>query len=366
MPKISAVVPVYNVEEYLPRCIESALAQTLKDIEIICVDDGSTDGCPAMLDEYAAKDKRVKVIHQPNGGYGKAMNAGLKAATGEYFAVLESDDFIVPDAYEILYKNAKEYDADVVRADYYDYVTIKGEPVLYHKQITTRLSWYYRLICPNDEQEVFKFVMHNWTGIHKMEFLRKNNILYNETPGASYQDNGFYFQVFTQTDRLLYIPRACYCYRIDNPTSSIKDPKKVYTMTEEYSFIREFLSKHPEFEEKVMPAYYSRLFRVYYQTFKRIDESVQKEYADFMRETFLEVVKTHQLQTGLLTEKERRVLLTLLQSSDLFILRATPLRNASGFARFKKRYTIRKGVEGSVGARQVLKRMVVGGKKDDN
>ena len=121
---LSVAVPGYNVEKYLPRCIESALFQTLEDIEIICVDDGSTDGCGAMLDEYARRDSRVKVIHQPNGGYGKAMNAGLRAATGEYFAVLESDDFILPDAYEILYANARKFDADIVRADYYFFNTL--------------------------------------------------------------------------------------------------------------------------------------------------------------------------------------------------------------------------------------------------
>ncbi|MBQ9299661.1 MAG: glycosyltransferase family 2 protein [Clostridia bacterium] len=323
MPKISAVIPVYNVEAFLPLCIESALHQTLEDIEIICVDDGSTDNCPHMLDEYASKDKRVKVIHQPNGGYGKAMNAGLRVATGEYFAVLESDDFILPDAYEVLYNAAKRYDADVIRADYFDFTTYNRRPNLKLKQITQDYTMYNRLICPNREQKVYSYVMHNWTGIHRISFLREKNIWYNETPGASYQDNGFYFQVFTQTERLVYIPRGCYCYRIDNPTSSIHNPNKVYTMTEEYEFIHRFISKHPEFEKEIEPAFYARLFRAYHQTYMRIGEEFRAEFAQFFRNTFVEIRDKHLINTTLMTKGERELLIVLLDSTELYQFMAT-------------------------------------------
>lgn len=316
MPKVSAVVPVYNVEKYLTQCIDSALAQTLEDIEIICVDDGSTDGCGTILDEYAAQDSRVKVIHQPNGGYGKAMNAGLDAATGEYFAVLESDDFILPDSYEILYESAKRFDAEVVRADFYFYTTVDGKPNLKLEQVSHDYTWYYRLICPREETEAFRFVMHNWTGIHKLSFLREKGIRYNETPGASYQDNGFYFQVFTQTDRLLYVPRACYAYRYDNPSASIRDPKKVYTMTEEYGYIREYLSRHPEFEQKVMPAYGVRLFRAYNETYHRIDREIRPEYLSFFRGEMLKQRDTYGFDEKVLNRTDRVLLPLLLESEE--------------------------------------------------
>ena len=325
MPKISAVVPVYNVEKYLPRCIDSALAQTLEDIEIICVDDGSTDGCGAMLDEYAARDSRVKVIHQPNGGYGKAMNAGLRVATGEYFAVLESDDFILPDAYEVLYANAKRFDADVVRADFYFYTTVDGKPNLRLEQVSRDYTWYYRLICPRDELMAFRFVMHNWTGIHKLSFLREKDILYNETPGASYQDNGFYFQVFTQTERLLYVPRACYCYRYDNPTASIRDPNKVYTMTEEYNYIRAFLARHPEFEQKVLPAYNVRLFRAYDETYRRIDAELKPEFLKFFRGEMLRIRSESSFAEETLNKRDQKMLPLLLDSEEEYALENLPV-----------------------------------------
>ena len=91
-PKVSIIVPVYNVEKYLKRCVDSLVGQTLKDIEIILVDDGSPDGCPKMCDDFVATDSRIKVVHKPNGGLGSARNAGLEVAKGEYVAFVDSDD----------------------------------------------------------------------------------------------------------------------------------------------------------------------------------------------------------------------------------------------------------------------------------
>ena len=114
-PSVSVVIPVYNVEQYLPRCVESVFAQTLRDIEIILVDDGSPDGCGAMCDAYAKEDPRVKVVHKQNGGLASARNAGMDVMTGEYLFFLDSDDWIDPDGLERLLALAKEYDVDFVR-----------------------------------------------------------------------------------------------------------------------------------------------------------------------------------------------------------------------------------------------------------
>ena len=115
-PKVSVIVPVYNVEQYLDRCMQSLFAQTLKDIEIILVDDGSPDRCPQMCDEYAAADARVRVCHKQNNGLGMARNSGLDIATGEYVTFLDSDDYAAPDLCERMYQAGKETDADLVLA----------------------------------------------------------------------------------------------------------------------------------------------------------------------------------------------------------------------------------------------------------
>ena len=110
---ISVIVPIYNVEKLLPRCIDSICAQTYQHLEIILVDDGSPDNCGKICDEYAKKDERIRVIHQENAGLAGARNAGILAATGEYLGFIDSDDHIAPDMYETLLKNIEEEDADI-------------------------------------------------------------------------------------------------------------------------------------------------------------------------------------------------------------------------------------------------------------
>lgn len=111
---ISVIVPIYNVEDYLDRCVDSIINQTYKNLEIILVDDGSPDNCPQMCDDYAKKDSRIKVVHKENGGLSDARNAGMKVATGEYVSFIDSDDYISLDFYEILLQTMIDNDSDIV------------------------------------------------------------------------------------------------------------------------------------------------------------------------------------------------------------------------------------------------------------
>ena len=110
---ISVIIPIYKVEPYLRRCLDSVVGQTYKNLEIICVDDGSPDGCGAICEEYAAKDERIRVIHKENGGQSSARNAGLDIAQGEYISFIDSDDFVASDMVEYLYRLLKAHDADI-------------------------------------------------------------------------------------------------------------------------------------------------------------------------------------------------------------------------------------------------------------
>lgn len=114
---VSVIAPVYNVEKYIDRCIKSVLGQTLRDIELILVDDGSPDDCGKICDGYAATDSRIKVIHKENGGVSAARNDGLSIATGEYVIFVDSDDWVEPDACEVMYQSAKNNNADIVIGD---------------------------------------------------------------------------------------------------------------------------------------------------------------------------------------------------------------------------------------------------------
>lgn len=124
MELVSVIVPVYNVEEYLPECLDSILASTYKNLEIIVVDDGSPDNCPRICDEYAQKDPRIKVIHQENQGLVGARNTGLKHAHGKYIGFVDSDDAVSPVMYEQLVRAIEETEADLAACEYTNEISL--------------------------------------------------------------------------------------------------------------------------------------------------------------------------------------------------------------------------------------------------
>ena len=286
MAKVSVVVPIYNVEKYLPECIDSIIAQKLKDIEIICVDDGSTDNSVAILNEYSKKDNRIKIITKPNAGYGNSMNMGMDVATGEYIGIVESDDWVEPDMFFDLYNAAKKHDADIVKSDYFEFSTVAKKEEIY---IQTPVDpWFYnRVISANTCGDIFHFRMNTWTGIYRTSFLRKYGINHNETPGASYQDNGFWFKTISMADRIVYVDKAYYHYRQDNPNSSINSKGKIFCMCDEYKFIREFLEKDPVLFQKHLKIFLVKKYYNYFYTYGRI----AREYKVVFLERFAQEFK---------------------------------------------------------------------------
>ncbi len=192
-PKVTILVPVYNVEKYLHQCVDSIVRQTLKDIEIICIDDGSTDSSSSILDEYASNDNRIKVIHKKNTGYGNSMNIGLDSATGEYIGIVESDDFADPKMFETLYSLAKKDDLDVVRSEFYFYGNATGS----NRKTKTDYVPHNRVFAPFEERSVFYQQPSIWANIYRASFIKENEIRFLETPGASYQDTAFSFKVYS-------------------------------------------------------------------------------------------------------------------------------------------------------------------------
>ena len=270
MAKVSVVVPIYNVEKYLPMCLDSICRQTLEDIEIICVDDGSTDSSPQIIQKYQRKDKRIKCITKKNSGYGNTMNIGFDAAKGEYIAIVESDDYIEPDAFEFLYNIAKQINLDIVKSDYYTFYgdTGKNEYVM----TCSDPSFYYMLIRSEKNLKIFDFRMNTWTGIYKRDFIRQNKIRYNETSGASYQDNGFWFQTISLAKKMMFVNKAFYHYRQDNPNSSINSKDKIYCMCDEYDYIYKFINENPDIKKKYLIPYIRRRFYNCMTTYERVSD----------------------------------------------------------------------------------------------
>lgn len=236
MPNVSVIIPVYNVEKYLTKCLESVVNQTLKDIEIICINDGSTDNSLSILEEYAQKDARIKIINKQNSGYGASMNMGLNAANSEYIGIVESDDFIEPDMFEKLYLKAKENDLDLVRCCYFEYKTTDNSNTVIENGWVPKNKIY----CPLEEQAPFWQAPAIWCNLFKKEMIEKNHIRFLETPGASYQDTSFAFKLYASAKRFMMIEDALLHYRVDNINSSVNSTLKAFFVNKEYAEIIDF------------------------------------------------------------------------------------------------------------------------------
>lgn len=249
--KVSVVIPIYNVEKYLRQCLDSVVNQTLQEIEIICVNDGSTDSSPMIIAEYAAKDPRIKVITKSNSGYGHSMNMGFDQASGEYIGIIESDDYADPKMFETLYSIASQNELDVVKSSYYFYYSIPQERNEKQEIVSKILS--NRTFCPTtafeskmEMVEFFNIKPTIWSSIYRRKFIRENGIRFNETPGASFQDASFNFKVWCCAQRVQLIQEAFLHYRQDNESSSVNSKGKVFCVCDEYAEMQSFLDAHPE------------------------------------------------------------------------------------------------------------------------
>ena len=277
-PKVSVVMPMLNSEEYLRECLDSVINQTLKNIEIICVDAGSTDGTLEILEEYASKDNRISIIHSEMKSYGHQMNLGLKAAKGEYLAILESDDYIKNDMYEVLTEIADANELEVIKADYNIFVGDKENRRYTYKKILELIDCYNMVVNPQEDSEIFKASLVTWAGLYRIDFLKNNNILHHESLGASYQDNGFWFQVFCHAQRVMFYNKPFYMLRRDNPNSSVKSKGKVYCMCEEYDFIRNSIKKDSAMEKKFAPLVAVYRFGSYRLNLDRISNEFKLDF----------------------------------------------------------------------------------------
>ena len=232
MPKVSIIVPVYNVELFIGRTMESLLGQTLKEIEVILVDDESPDNCPVMCDQYALMDSRVKVVHKKNGGLGFARNSGLEIATGEYIAFLDSDDYVDTDTYFSLYTCAKRENIEVLYFCYErfystGYVLGHNETekvTILRKQNEIRNYMLDMIASQPSEKEDRKIQMSACCAIYKREVIVKHNIRFHSERELISEDLVFNIDVLSKVSSMGFTPRTYYHYRInfDSLTKTIR------------------------------------------------------------------------------------------------------------------------------------------------
>lgn len=319
LPHLSIIVPICNVENYLKECMDSILRQTLKELEVICVDDGSTDHSLQILREYEKKDDRVKVISKKNSGYGNTMNVGINAATAKYIGIVESDDYIAENMFRRLYDTITAYDADVVKSDHYIFST-KGGKRNCHFQRVCPHEYYGRVLNADICEEIFDFTMMNWTGIYKRAFINEKNIRHNESPGASFQDNGFWFQVFAQAKKIVFINEAFYYYRQDNPNSSINNKNKVFTICNEYKFIGQLIQNNRINQKKYFNIYFRKKVFNYLHTFHRLLDEYKIPFLERTAVEFKEDIKNPNLRIEDLDEWLLKQVNRIIDSPELFCL----------------------------------------------
>lgn len=283
MCKVSVITPIYNSDKYLRQCLNSLICQTLKDIEFICVNDGSTDSSLQILQEFALRDKRIRIIDKPNSGYGHSMNVGIAAAHGEFIGIVESDDFVEPEMFEELYQIAKKYKAQAVKSNYWEYREEAGDKYRNFMECCPKTEVFSAIDIPS----LFCGEIYLWTGIYELNFLREKEIVFNETPGASYQDVSFTFKILALAKRMKTIDKAFYHYRLDNENSSVHSKEKVYCICDEFEEIEKFIAKHNEEWEKLKYIIPNMLYKRYMGTYNRIAkqykvEFLERMYADLM------------------------------------------------------------------------------------
>lgn len=291
--KVSVVVPIYKVENYLEECVLSILNQTLKEIEIILVDDGSPDDCPRMVDEFAKKDKRVVAVHQKNAGYSTAVNKGIKMARGEYIGIIESDDWIEPDMYEKLYNDAKSNKTDVTKGMFTKYNSTLPEGArdeVYRNPRGVDLS-----LAPEgafkvvDWPKILAFHASIWSSIYRADFVKKIEI--PDTAGASYQDFPFMMDVMTRAKRISVVRKPFVHWRNEpnQENSTSANGKKLLLMAKNSKLGLQIVKK-----SKILPQvkeeFYTHTYWTNFAFFTRIKGKYRREYYKYWLELFKPVI----------------------------------------------------------------------------
>lgn len=261
-PKVSVIMPSLNVKPYIKQCIESVINQTLKDIEIICVDSGSDDGTLEVLEEYAKKDSRITLIKSETKSYGNQVNIGISKATGDYISIIETDDYIKNNMLERLYSLSENSTIDLIKGTFYHFDDTNPKKPNFQKDTAKNLRKHNGEVFTLKEQP--KFVNGHpsiWAGIYRRKFLKENNIKLLEEPAGGWVDNPFFFETAICAKSIKYLNEPFYYYRISNPNSSSNTFSTFTLPMKRVLDIFDVLKRHNYKNTEVTILFYNRLFR---------------------------------------------------------------------------------------------------------
>ncbi len=268
-PLISVIVPVYKVEQYLDRCVESIVNQTYKNLEIILVDDGSPDNCPAMCDNWAKKDARIKVVHKQNGGLSDARNAGMSVASGEYIAFVDSDDWVGLRFIEILYKAISKYDVRLAAC----------EVATVHDVVNCELNCDLNIVSLDTEQ-AFETILYGrgvravaWNKLYHRSLIEKRSF----PVGKLHEDEFFTFEVLCECEKIAFTDAVLYYYyQRENSIMSTISPKHLDAIEARVKRIDYFKNTYPRLY-KLDKSTVCALFLNYYVLVDDLPRQFKKE-----------------------------------------------------------------------------------------
>lgn len=315
-PAISVLCPIYNVERYLDECLASLAAQTFTDFEVICINDGSTDGSRDIIEKYLQADGRFRVIDKPNSGYGASMNRGLDEARGDFVAILESDDYMIPSALAQLHRAITSLDVDVAKANFWMYwstPTVRNE---LHEAFPAKKCGI--VVDPAQDTDIFHAKPSIWSAIYRRSFLNEHGIRFLETPGASFQDLGFTFKVWASTSRITFLYEPLVHYRQDNENSSVNSMGKVDAVFNEYAEIGRWLDERPELREKFATVKAAMMYDSCIWNYERVADKHKLELLGLTRDAFLAEQKAGTIDLREFEPWKLLGLQTILKSPSLF------------------------------------------------
>lgn len=277
LPLISVIVPIYNVEEYLPRCVNSLVNQTYSNLEIILVDDGSPDGCPQMCDDFAKQDSRIKVIHKENGGLSDARNAGMKVMSGQYVSFVDSDDWVNVHFYEILMGVMQKNDCDIVQCEREILHEEKGEFGLAVTQYETDIYGAEEALNLLIDEQKFKQVVWN-------KLYRKESICLEFRKGKTNEDEFWTYRVFGKAKRIAYVTAPMYYYfqregSIINSQYSLKRLHVIEALVERHEYVREY---YPALVDQATFSVYCACLYAYQMSLRGLEKADKQKACSYI------------------------------------------------------------------------------------
>lgn len=267
---VSVIVPIYNAKKYLVQCLDSIASQTYQNLEIICINDGSTDGSDQIIESYAARDSRFCTINKENGGYGQGCNRGIELAHGEWISIIEPDDWIDSTMYEemVYFTNSFGQRIDIVKTPWID-VCNWNDPaaqVSRHSPLKGRLRTSTSPFVLTEHPVLIELHPSIWSAIYRKAFLDDRGIRFVEYPGAGWADNPFLIETMCQAKAIAYLDKPFYNYRSDLPGATLhhSTDEAVTRPFDRWLDMLEVINRLGITDERILMAHYLRGFNYVY------------------------------------------------------------------------------------------------------